>query len=93
MWWITSSAERSIRSWTQASKITRFMIKPLDPEYYQECVKVFQNLPELARVSTDEEDFISLFAFGVDGYTQRHGDVKEHQWRTGWTFLHGGLSR
>jgi len=93
MWWITSSAERSIRSWTQASKITRFMIKPLDPEYYQECVKVFQNLPELARVSKDEEDFISLFAFGVDGYTQRHGDVKEHQWRTGWTFLHGGLSR
>lgn len=60
-----------------ASKITRFMVKPLDPEYYQECVKVFQNLPELARVSTDEEDFISLFAFGVNGYTQRHRDVKD----------------
>lgn len=60
-----------------ASKITRFLAKPLDPEYYQDCVKIFQNLPELARVSTDEEDFISLFAFGVNGYTQRHRDVKD----------------
>lgn len=60
-----------------ASKITRFLTKPLDPEYYEDCVKMFQNLPELARVSTDEEDFISLFAFGVNGYTQRHRDVKD----------------
>lgn len=60
-----------------ASKITRFLTKPLDPEYYQDCVKIFQNLPELARLSTDEEDFISLFAFGVNGYTQRHRDVKD----------------
>lgn len=60
-----------------ASKITRFLVKPLDPEYYKDCVKIFQNLPELARVSTDEEDFISLFAFGVNGYTQRHRDVKD----------------
>lgn len=60
-----------------ASKITRFLTKPLDPEYYKDCVKIFQNLPELARVSTDEEDFISLFAFGVNGYTQRHKDVKD----------------
>lgn len=60
-----------------ASKITRFLTKPLDPGYYDECVKVFQNLPKEARVSTDEEDFISLFAFGVNGYTQRHRDVKD----------------
>lgn len=60
-----------------ASKITRFLTKPLDPGYYEDCVKMFQNLPELARVSTDEEDFISLFAFGVNGYTQRHRDVKD----------------
>lgn len=60
-----------------ASKITRFLTKPLDPEYYEDCVKIFQNLPELARLSTDEEDFISLFAFGVNGYTQRHRDVKD----------------
>lgn len=25
-----------------ASKVTKFMIKPLDPEYYQECVKCVQ---------------------------------------------------
>lgn len=60
-----------------ASKITRFLTKPLDPEYYEECVKIFQNLPELERLSTDDEDFISLFAFGVNGYTQRHRDVKD----------------
>lgn len=60
-----------------ASKITRFLTKPLDPEYYKDCVKIFQNLPELARLSTDDEDFISLFAFGVNGYTQRHRDVKD----------------
>lgn len=60
-----------------ASKITRFLIQPLDPVYYDECVKVFRNLPEVARVSTDKEDFISLFALGVNGYTQRHRDVKD----------------
>lgn len=60
-----------------ASKITRFLTKPLDPEYYKDCVKMFQNLPELARLPTDDEDFISLFAFGVNGYTQRHRDVKD----------------
>ncbi|KAI7777672.1 hypothetical protein LA080_003165 [Diaporthe eres] len=60
-----------------ASKITRFLTKPLDPEYYEDCVKIFQNLPELARLSTDKEDFISLFAFGANGYTQRHRDVKD----------------
>lgn len=60
-----------------ASRITRFLTKPLDPEYYKGCVKIFQSLPELSQVSIDEEDFISVFAFGVNGYTQRHRDVKD----------------
>lgn len=59
------------------SKITRFLVRPLDPAYYEECVRVFSSLPENARVSTDDEDFISLFALGVNGYTQRHSDVKD----------------
>lgn len=60
-----------------ASKMARFLIRPLDPAYYDECVRVFSSLPENARVSTDDEDFISLFALGVNGYTQRHRDVKD----------------
>ncbi|ROW14238.1 hypothetical protein VPNG_04237 [Cytospora leucostoma] len=61
-----------------ASKITRFLVQPLDPTYYDECVRVFAALPENIRLSTDdEEDFISLFALGYNGYTQRHRDVKD----------------
>lgn len=60
-----------------ASRITRFLVQPLDPAYYDECVRVFSSLPANARVSTDDEDFISLFALGINGYTQRHRDVKD----------------
>jgi len=54
----------------------RFLIKPLDEEYYKECVKIFEQLPQNALFRTDREgDWISLFALGINGYTQRHSDI------------------
>jgi hypothetical protein len=47
------------------------------PAYYDECIRVFSSLPENSRVCTDDEYFISLFALGINGYTQRHRDVKD----------------
>jgi hypothetical protein len=63
----------------KASSIIRFMVKLLDEEYYKECVEVFENLPGEHKLSVDTEDWISLFALGINGYTQRHRDVKDIQ--------------
>ena len=58
----------------------RFLIKPLDEEYYTECVKIFEQLPQSAQLRTDSEgDWISLFALGINGYTQRYSDVGDIQ--------------
>jgi hypothetical protein len=53
--------------------------------YYRECTEVFENIPEHARlpVDTEGEDWLSLFALGINGYTQRHRDVRD---------IHGGLA-
>ena len=63
----------------KTSSITRFLAKSLDSDYYRECVEIFENLPEDARlpVDTEAEDWISLFALGINGYTQRHRDVQD----------------
>ena len=35
----------------KTSSIIRFLVHPLDEEYYKECVEIFENLPEDARLS------------------------------------------
>jgi len=63
-----------------ASKIMRFLVKELDESYYRECVEIFENLPPESRLLVDaEEDWISLFALGINGYTQRHSDIGDIQ--------------
>jgi hypothetical protein len=55
------------------------MVKPLNVDYYNECVEIFDKLPEDARLSVDDDNWISLFALGINGYTQRHrgfGDIQ-----------------
>lgn len=52
----------------------RFLVKPLDPAYYAQCVEVLSTLEEGQKVSTDPEEFLSLFALGVNAHTQRHKD-------------------
>lgn len=53
------------------SSIIRFLVNPLDKDYYRECVEIFKNLPDDATlaVDTEAEDWISLFALGINGYT------------------------
>lgn len=58
----------------KATSITRLLVQNLDPEYYAECVEIFNHLPEGERVVTDDEDFASLFVLLVNAYTQRHRD-------------------
>ncbi|RYP80092.1 hypothetical protein DL770_006375 [Monosporascus sp. CRB-9-2] len=61
----------------KATEAIRFLVQPLDPEYYSECVEILKQLPSDQKIKTDDEDFLSLFAVGVNGYTQRHRDVKD----------------
>ncbi|KAK7952418.1 uncharacterized protein PG986_008146 [Apiospora aurea] len=61
------------------SDVVRFLMQPLGPDYYQECVEIFAELPDSVKVVTNEQDFCSLFALGVNAHTQRHrdnGDIK-----------------
>jgi hypothetical protein len=65
-----------------ATKLFRFLMKPLDPDFYEEGKQVWRNLPPEQRITTlgnneGDEDFLSLFAFGVNGYTQRHRDIQD----------------
>ncbi|RYP27737.1 hypothetical protein DL766_006237 [Monosporascus sp. MC13-8B] len=39
----------------KASEIMWFMIQPLDNDYYKECVEVFENLPEDAKLSRHKD--------------------------------------
>lgn len=64
----------------KTSELIRFLAKPLDDKYCKECVEIFENLPDMSRLSVDsEEDWISLFALGINGYTQRHTDIRDIQ--------------
>ncbi|CAJ2507255.1 Uu.00g084410.m01.CDS01 [Anthostomella pinea] len=60
----------------KASAMIRFMIKPLDPAHYSECAEIFANIADGIKVPVDpdDEDIFSLYALGVNGYTQRHRD-------------------
>lgn len=53
------------------------MMERLDPEHYQECRGIFQKLPESVKISTQDRDFLSLFAVGINPYTQRHRDTND----------------
>lgn len=61
----------------KAANIIRFMMERLDPEHYQECRSIFKKLPESVKISTGDRDFLSLFAVGINPYTQRHRDTND----------------
>ncbi|KAK8013915.1 hypothetical protein PG990_007211 [Apiospora arundinis] len=70
----------------KASDVFRFLMRRLDPEYYAQCVEIFEQLPDnnvKIRTTRDdgveEKDLCSLFALGINGHTQRHmdqGDIR-----------------
>ena len=63
----------------KATTMIRFLVQPLDPEYYTQCVEIVENIgdDDWHKIRTDSEDFLSLFALGVNGYTQRHRDTND----------------
>ncbi|KAI1079809.1 hypothetical protein F5B20DRAFT_153164 [Whalleya microplaca] len=61
----------------KASEMIRFLVETLDPEYYRECLDIVSQLPEDERVKFTDQDFVSLFALGVNPYTQRHRDSND----------------
>ncbi|RYP69894.1 hypothetical protein DL771_005837 [Monosporascus sp. 5C6A] len=61
----------------KATEMIRFLIKPLDRAYYDEGIQILSSLAEEEKIATSEEDFLSLFALGVNGYTARHADKKD----------------
>ncbi|KAK8137519.1 hypothetical protein PG984_003012 [Apiospora sp. TS-2023a] len=61
----------------RCSDVIRFLVETLDPEYYAFCREVYNHIPEQSRLKTTENDFLSLFALGINGYTQRHRDTSD----------------
>ncbi|KAK7923133.1 hypothetical protein PG985_007204 [Apiospora marii] len=56
-----------------SSDLVRLLMQSLDPGHKRECREIFAGFPEPAKVvMTNEEDFGSLFALGVNAHTQRH---------------------
>jgi hypothetical protein len=71
---------------TKAAALIRFLVRPLDAAYYQECKEIVANFDTQGdpKLETDDpEPFLSLFAFGVNAHTQRHKDTND---------IHGGLA-
>ncbi|RYP83153.1 hypothetical protein DL769_001459 [Monosporascus sp. CRB-8-3] len=62
-----------------AAKIIRFLLEALDPDHYRECREVFDNLPANRRMGLGDEgeNFLSLFALGINPRTQRHRDTND----------------
>ncbi|RYP62923.1 hypothetical protein DL769_007128 [Monosporascus sp. CRB-8-3] len=61
----------------KATEMIRFLMKLLDRAYYDEGIQILSSLAEEEKITTSEEDFLSLFALGVNGYTARHADKKD----------------
>lgn len=58
-------------------RIIRFLMERLDPSHFQECRDIFSNLEDDRRVPHAEEadaNFLTMFALGINPYTQRHVD-------------------
>ncbi|KAK8002151.1 hypothetical protein PG991_014373 [Apiospora marii] len=59
------------------SEIVRFLVKNAAPEHYSLCHDIYDELSPDVRLTTGQEDFLSLFALGSNGYTQRHKDSND----------------
>lgn len=53
------------------------LIKPLDPDYYETCQAICQNLNDDDRIKTTDDEIMSLFVLGINAYTQRHRDTAD----------------
>lgn len=62
-----------------AGKMIRFLLEPLDPDHFRECQEIFQGLDDSHKIphGEGEDNFLSLFALGINPYTQRHKDKND----------------
>ncbi|KAI0024321.1 hypothetical protein F4780DRAFT_768939 [Xylariomycetidae sp. FL0641] len=61
----------------KATRIFQLLIRTLAPGYYDEAREVWDNLGDFYKRRSTEEDFITLFVLGINGYTQRHRDIRD----------------
>ncbi|RYP05393.1 hypothetical protein DL764_003818 [Monosporascus ibericus] len=61
----------------KATEMILFLMKPLDRAYYDEGIQILSSLAEEEKITTSDEDFLSLFSLGLNGYSARHADKKD----------------
>ncbi|KAK5659775.1 hypothetical protein OQA88_986 [Cercophora sp. LCS_1] len=61
----------------KASEMLRFLMKPLDEEYYKECVEMVANVDKEDKFELTDEDFVSSLVLGVNGHIQRRKDSND----------------
>ncbi|KAI3324321.1 hypothetical protein HD806DRAFT_65333 [Xylariaceae sp. AK1471] len=84
--WLTALFhEFSTVAFGHTSDLVRFLLQSLDPELLQEYVSIWEKAPDYAKLDLKGhgDNFLTLFAVGVNGYTQRHRDAHD---------VHGGMS-
>ncbi|KAI1085586.1 hypothetical protein F5B20DRAFT_8035 [Whalleya microplaca] len=62
----------SLAALGKATDMIRCLVKPLDRAYYDEGVEILSSLEDENKITTNEQDFLSLFALGINEYTARH---------------------
>ena len=59
------------------SDVARFLLSPIDPEYYHKCVDYFKAIPEVKRMEVSAPDWATLVVLGVRSWTERHKDTAD----------------
>ncbi|KAI0482193.1 hypothetical protein GGR56DRAFT_684736 [Xylariaceae sp. FL0804] len=60
-----------------ASEVARLVVSSIDPREYQECLEVFEALPEHCRMSLAEPNFVTMAVLGINAFTGRHKDATD----------------
>ncbi|RYP39850.1 hypothetical protein DL767_001969 [Monosporascus sp. MG133] len=56
------------------SDIARLLLRTMAPEEYNECIETFRALPKPMRMSVSVPNWVTLFALGINTFTERHCD-------------------
>lgn len=63
----------------KATELICFLMKSVNPEYYQEYRDVLDALFSDHKVISGDQDLFSLFALGINFHTQRHLDGRDNK--------------
>ncbi|RYP56252.1 hypothetical protein DL771_012039 [Monosporascus sp. 5C6A] len=56
------------------SDVARLLVRTMAPEEYNECIETFRALPKPMRMSVSVPNRVTLFALGINTFTERHCD-------------------